>query len=144
MSLKNRTLAKRIGHQSLLINSQFSSGFFDFFHSSCNRPQCRNRVLLRSEQRQPVPIGAGSDPVGDQNVGVELGVTRPRSAMDKGGSDVAVGVRLHRSGPPAAGERGVFLEELQRGIDSCVMGAADGQGRLVAGQRPQDRYRFWG
>ena len=81
--------------------------------------------------------------VGDQAMGVELGVALARGPVDEGGHREAV-----RPHPPAhaalllAGVGGLVLQERQCGGDGLGVGAGDDRRRLGRPERPQQRHRL--
>jgi hypothetical protein len=87
-------------------------------------------------------IGPGHD-VGDQAVGVELGVALARGAVHEGGHLEAL-----RPHPPAhaallaAGVGGLVLQERQGGGDGLGVGPGDDRRRLGRPERPQQRHRL--
>jgi hypothetical protein len=81
--------------------------------------------------------------VGDEAVGVELGVALARGAVDEGGHREAMGP--HPPAHPAllaAGEGGLVLQERQGGGHGLGVGPGDDRRRFGCPERPQQRHRL--
>lgn len=95
-----------------------------------------------SVQRQPPPR-AVLDLGGDDRVGVQLGVDRPRRVLTEQRRGHAEGVDLEHAVAAAAGHRPVPFEPAERGIHGGVMGREHlGPHPGMRGQRPQHRHRL--
>ena len=100
------------------------------------------REQLPRVERAPDPVVAGAGEVGDQHVGVQQRIVRPRGAVPERRRDESV--HLDGLGPArtAAGEPGGTLHVTHRGVHGGVVRGNHLLGRRLVAQSPQQRHRF--
>ncbi len=104
---------------------------------------CRSSVGVEeaSVQGSPAAVAALSQ-VGDEDVGMELRVKRPRGAMSKAGSDEAGRLNLRLAAGSAPAPSGLFLQVTDGLFDRLFMGLADLFRDLRRAERPEQADRL--
>ena len=75
--------------------------------------------------------------VGDEDVGVELGVAVARGAVAEGGGEVAVAMDELRAAGAATGPASLALHVVEGGVDGAVVGVHDRLARPPARRAPR-------
>jgi len=94
------------------------------------------------------PAAIGTDAgIGDEDVGVQLGVAGPAGVVAEGGAHhPAAGLEADPSAVDAspAHPAGVALQVVDRPLHRLLMGSEHGPGVVTVAERPQDRHRLGG
>jgi hypothetical protein len=88
---------------------------------------------------QPAAV-VGHDPVGDDHVGVQLGVERPAGLLAEAGGGDALGVEGAHLAADAVAGVGVLLDPVDHGRHRRVVGVEDGGASGVVSQGEEHRH----
>jgi hypothetical protein len=79
------------------------------------------------------------DQIGDEDVGVELGITRPAGPMTEGGTDETIGFQQLLSASTSPDEAGFCRQVVEHGADGPVVDDRDSVPGVIRSEHPQQR-----
>jgi hypothetical protein len=94
-------------------------------------------------QRQPLAVGS-LDFVGNQQVGVQLGVQGAAGAVHERGRDQTGCLDLEHPCLAGASEAGVLFEKRDSRLNGLIMGGSDVSASAVISESPQQGHRLGG